>query len=109
MTFFLTEHALNNMAQQVVILIKLRNPAGFRTYVEGHMPILLKHGGKVTAAMPPGVGDVMEGTKNYDVVVTQEWPSIEAWDAFYADPDYQQWKDLRHASADCNVFRFPKS
>ncbi len=97
------------MAQQVVILIKIKDPEGFQRYVDGHMHILLRHGGKVTAAMPPGVGDVMEGKKDFDVVVTQEWPSVEAWDAFYTDQEYQQWKELRHASADCNVLRFPRA
>ena len=94
---------------QVVILIKMKDPEGFQRYVQGHMHILEKHGGKVTGAMPPGVGEVMEGSKDYDVVVTQEWPSVEAWDAFYADPEYQEWKALRQASAECNVFRFPRA
>ena len=58
--------------------------------------------------MPPGQGDVIEGSKPCDVVVVQEWPSTDAWDAFYNDADYQEWKQLRHASADCNVMRFPK-
>ena len=36
------------MALQVVILIKLKEPDGFWRYVEGHMPILVKHGGKAS-------------------------------------------------------------
>ena len=92
----------------VTIIVKFKDSPKFWAYVEGHAPILTRHGGKIVAVMPPGVGEMIEGSKECDVLVNQEFPSAAAYDNFYSDPEYQPWKKMRQEAADCTVYRMPK-
>jgi uncharacterized protein (DUF1330 family) len=66
-----------------------------KNYIGPSTPILEKHGGKLIAAsnevivkeesVPPGWGILIE------------FPSMEAAEAFYTDPDYQPLIDVRRA------------
>jgi len=73
------------MSAYVLVSYDIDDPASYETYVPGVVPLLMKHGAEILVAD----FDVkaMEGEKK-SVYVVLRFPSEEAANAWYNDPDY---------------------
>ncbi|MGI9326282.1 MAG: DUF1330 domain-containing protein [Pseudomonadales bacterium] len=58
-----------------------------KEYIANALPLVMKHGGKVLSASDESV--VKEGKFPPGRIAIAEFPSMEAAEAFYADPAYQ--------------------
>ena len=68
------------------------------TFSKHVLPILQKHGGKFLARTQSH--ELIEGANPHPgLIAILEWPSKEAAEAFYADPDYQPHLQARLAGA----------
>ncbi len=73
------------------------------SYLEAVGPLVAKHGGKYlarTASHERVEGDGPDPA----LQVIIEWPSEEAQNAFYADPDYQPHKAARISGSESHLF-----
>jgi uncharacterized protein (DUF1330 family) len=68
---------------------------GFRNYVAALPPLYEKYGGFYVAVGP--VGQVLEGTPDFQSLVISQWPSCDAVRAFWFDPDYRKLVEARQA------------
>ena len=69
-----------------------------REYAENVTPILHRHGGRYLART--NVMERVEGDRDLPTLfVILEWPSKQAFDRFFADPEYQKYKQLRRDNA----------
>ncbi|WP_414932746.1 DUF1330 domain-containing protein [Vibrio europaeus] len=73
-------------------------------YLPNAPAILQKHGGKALAVTEEI--DVREGVMPQGRVILVEFPSKQAAEAFYNDPDYQPLKKLRSALLDADMAIF---
>jgi uncharacterized protein (DUF1330 family) len=74
----------------------LVDPAAYgQDYIPGAMEIIARHGGEVAAAADAAA---IEGTPPGPTVVILKFPSEEAFNGFYDDPDYQPLKELRRGT-----------
>ncbi len=77
--------------------ITVNDPEAYKEYVEKDTPILLGLGGKFIVR--GGQSETMEGeTLNRHVVI--EFPSYEAAQTAYNDPEYQKVAEIRRRTAD---------
>lgn len=85
----------------IVQILQINDPIKFEQYVEGHIPTILKYGGKflVKGKQPK----ILEGQWEGNRVVIHEFPSFSQLQAWYYSEDYLPWKKLRQASAQVNV------
>ncbi len=65
----------------------------FGEYIPGVFPLLQKHGGTVLVGTPEP--DEAEGTLSGNWHVIIEFPSMEAAKAWYNDPEYKPFLDMR--------------
>ena len=84
------------MAAYMMVLTEITDPGGMEEYRTHVLPVIERYGGRFLAAGPP---DVLEGELQPHVAVILEFPSMERAHAWYASPDYQDLKALRHRSA----------
>jgi uncharacterized protein (DUF1330 family) len=80
------------MPVYVVISYDIHDVAMYKSYQPLVYPILMKHGVKVLAM--DSKAKVVEGTSKMMNVI-MEFPSAEAVDVFYKDPEYLAIIDLR--------------
>ena len=71
----------------------VHDAALYDEYRRGVMPTLERHGGRF--AVRGGPHSVKEGTWQPTRLVVIEFPSLEAAEAWYADPEYQRLVKLR--------------
>ncbi len=77
------------------VQLRFDNEDWLREYAENVTPILRRHGGKYLARTR--TMERTEGDRELPTLfVIVEWISKEAFDEFYADPEYQKLKKLRH-------------
>lgn len=80
----------------LVAFVKISDFDAFaQTYIGPSAPLLAKHGAKLIAASNEVV--VKEETVPEGWGILIEFPSMEAAEAFYADPDYAPLIDTRRA------------
>lgn len=80
--------------------ITVNDPDAYKEYVEKDTPILLGLGGKFVVR--GGQSELLEGqAENRHVVI--EFPSYEAAQAAYNDPDYQEVAKIRHRTATSTI------
>lgn len=71
-------------------------------YVEKYrIPTIEKYGGKFL--VKGHRGEVLEGSWESNLMVVQEFPSVEQFKQWYHSEDYRPWKALRQSCADVNV------
>ena len=66
-----------------------------REYAAHVTPLVHKYGGRYLARTK--TMKRIEGDRDLpQLFVIVEWPSLEAFDQFFSDPEYQRYKKLRH-------------
>ncbi len=90
------------MAAYVVAQIQIFDPKGYKSYLEGFMPIFERHGGELLA-VTSGETTVVEGKWEYPKTVIMKFPDRQAAKAWLADPAYKKLAKHRYASARANL------
>lgn len=88
-------------AYNIVNIINIYDKEKFQEYVIGHIPSIKKFGGKFL--VKGDQGEVIEGSWESNLMVVQEFPSIERFKEWYNSDDYRPWKELRQSCAEVNV------
>ena len=81
-----------------MIALTITDDAWVEAYVANVTTLVHKHGGHY--AVRTDKVDKYEGERPIpSLAILVEWPSREAADAFYDDPDYQPYKEARQAGS----------
>ena len=88
-------------AYNIVNIIQIHDQKKFQEYVVGHIPTIEKYGGKFL--VKGDQGEVLEGDWKNNLMVVQEFPSIERFKEWYHSEDYRPWKELRQSCAEVNA------
>jgi len=83
------------MAVFLISSCNIEDPERYATYAPGVMPLLQKHGAQVLAA--DNELTALEGPAR-DTTVILKFPSKEAVQNFYDDPEYAPLKEIRLGS-----------
>jgi uncharacterized protein (DUF1330 family) len=81
--------------------VTVKDREKFMNYVEGHQPSFHQYGGKLlfrSNNMEP-----IEGNWRPKLFVVHEWPSEDAFKAWYNSKEYAPWKKLREEAMDMNM------
>lgn len=81
------------MSAYVVFDVEIRDLAKFQEFMNGVKPAIEKAGARYLAR--GGAFKVHEGDWRPRRIVLLEFPSMEAWEAFYNGPTYQGLKSIR--------------
>ena len=81
------------MPAYVIFDVEIRDAAKFQEFMSGVKPAIEKAGAKYLAR--GGAHNVHEGDWTPRRIVLLEFPSMEAWEAFYNGPTYQNLKSIR--------------
>lgn len=91
------------MSAYMIALCEITNPGpGLKEYSEKSAQISASHGGEYLVRGPSGnvvEGDVLKGK----VTIIARFPSMDALNAFYNDPDYQTIKPLREDAGNFEI------
>jgi uncharacterized protein (DUF1330 family) len=85
------------MKAYAIANVDVTNLEGFKEYAQRVGPLVEKHGGRYLVR--GGAVTVKEGDPGLNRVVVIEFPSMEAANAFYDDPDYKPVLAMRLANA----------
>lgn len=86
------------MKAYVVATVHVADPETYKKYADRTPAIVARHGGKFLAR--GGEARAIEGEAFNDRMVIIEFPSQQALQAWYDDPDYQEAKVFRHAASE---------
>ncbi len=92
------------MAQEkvyILIDVTIKDRARFLQYVEGHRPSMDQYGGKLL--FRSNDMESIEGNWRPKLFVVHEWPSAEAFKAWYGSKEYEPWKKLRKDAMDIDM------
>ena len=81
------------MPAYAIFDVEIRDAAKFQEFMSGVKPAIEKAGAKYLAR--GGAHNVHEGDWTPRRIVLLEFPSMEAWEAFYNGPTYQNLKSIR--------------
>ena len=81
------------MTAYVIFDVDIRDPARYQEFMAGVKPALEQAGAKYLAR--GGAHMVYEGDWEPRRIVLLEFPSVDAWEAFYNGPIYQGLKGIR--------------
>ena len=81
------------MPAYVIFDVEIRDPARYQEFMAGVKPALEQAGARYLARGGPH--KVHEGDWQPRRIVLLEFPSVEAWEAFYNGPTYQGLKSIR--------------
>jgi uncharacterized protein (DUF1330 family) len=87
-------------AYLVVEVTGVSDEAGLGRYIEQVGGLVARHGGRYLARGP--VAAVLEGDHRPLLLGVLEFPTLEAIQALYDDPEYAPFKELRQDSSTCN-------
>lgn len=91
------------MSAYMIAICEITNPGpGLKEYSEKSAKISASHGGKYIVRGPSAnvvEGDVLQGK----VTIIAEFPSLDALNAFYNDPEYQAVKPLREDAGNFEI------
>ena len=77
------------------VQLRFDDDSWVKEYAQNVTPILERHGGRYLARTK--TMEKIEGDRELPTLfVIVEWPSQEAFHEFFADPEYQKFKHLRH-------------
>lgn len=85
----------------VLLDVTIKDKNKFLEYVAGHKKSMRQYGGK--ALFRSNTMEVVEGNWSPKLFVVQEWPSAEAFHAWYDSKDYEPWKRMRKDAMDINM------
>jgi uncharacterized protein (DUF1330 family) len=91
------------MKYYATVGLTMKDDAWVADYLPNVTDLVTKHGGKYLART--ATIDRLEGSgapANLQVIL--EWPSKEAAQAFYNDPDYRPYRDARQKGSDCEFY-----
>ena len=88
-----------------VITVKISNREKFMEHVHGHIPSVVKYGGKFKfeGIQVEDVEHSAFGDGKADLVIIQEWPSKKSFYAWWNSEEYKPWKEMRPEGADVTV------
>lgn len=90
-----------------VIQVKVKDPGVFfGQYVPGHLPSVAQYGGKFAIELKterPLADPKLQGTLPGQLFIIQEWPSLLAFNAWWASPEYAPWNAIRSNAADAQL------
>lgn len=72
----------------------------YKQYSKRSVEAVRKHGGKVVSLGKLAGSAESDGAEPRRVMVLVEWPDREAFDAFVADPDYEDLHPLREGGTE---------
>jgi len=84
-----------------IVDVDVRDPQAFAEYVRGHGATVTRFGGRFLVTTDQC--QVVEGEWVPKRIVVHQWPSVEAFKAWYDSKEYRPWRDLRHQAAVTNV------
>ena len=90
------------MSAYMLAQIQVSDPEEFKKYLGGFMPIFERHGGELLATSKNQTV-VVEGEWSHPNTVIMRFPSIEAAQGWYNDPDYTALAAHRHRAAQTNL------
>lgn len=90
------------MPDYVVGQLEIHDPDAYQAYLDGFTPSFERHGGELLATSREETS-VLEGTWSLPRTVIMRFPSVEAAQAWYADPDYQALVAIRQRTAKANL------
>ncbi len=85
------------MPAYVVAMMSIKDPETYREYTDRTPPIVKRYGGRFLTRGEP-ISSV-EGEAYDGRMVLLEFPSKSDIEAWYADPDYQNAMQFRHAAS----------
>jgi uncharacterized protein (DUF1330 family) len=89
------------MPAYLIVSYDVVDPQAFEAYVPGVLPILMKYQTEILVA-DAGARSIEGQSRQVNVVL--RFPTEEALQAFYDDPDYQSLKALRiRTTANCTL------
>lgn len=90
-----------------MIQAQIKDPAAFfGEYVPGHVPSLVQYGGKLSLVLKTeqALNDpALQGTLAGQMFIVQEWPSMLAFNAWWASPEYAPWNAIRANAANVQL------
>lgn len=89
------------MPAYLIVKTEIRDSEKIQGYLEGAPPLVAKHGGRYIVR--GGDHDVLEGCPDERRTVIIEFPTMEAARALFADPEYQDVRNIRLDIADYDV------
>ena len=88
-----------------MITVKISDREKFMEYVHGHIPSVVKYGGKFKfeGIQVEDIEHSPFGKDTTDLVIIQEWPSKESFYAWWNSEEYKPWKEMRPQGAAVTV------
>ena len=86
------------MSATMIIQVKVKDPAGFRDYLDKSKAIASRHGAELLFVGTPEKSLAAEGHP-HDLAVVVRFPDPGAVEAWYGSPDYQAIVGLREQSS----------
>ena len=100
----------NNIFQKItneggvlaIIQVKIHDRERFMDYVHGHIPSVLKYGGKIVYE---GINqkNILGEQKLGDMVVIQLWENEQAFIDWWNSEDYRPWKEMSGEGAEVTL------
>lgn len=90
------------MSAYVIGQLKINDPMAYQEYLDGFMPSFERHGGELLVTSNSET-KVLEGIWFLPRTVVMRFPSVDAAQAWYDDPEYQSLCKIRHNTADANL------
>jgi len=91
------------MSAYIIGKVSITDPETYKKYADKTPALLEKHGGKFLVR--GGEVETLEGQAFTDRVVVIEFPSQQALQDWYNDPDYQAAMVFRHAASDGQILQ----
>ena len=89
------------MSAYIVATVSIKDPQTYKKYTAKTPALIAKHGGKFIAR--GGDVETLEGETFKDRMVIIEFPTKQALQDFYNDPDYQQAIQIRQSASQGRV------
>jgi uncharacterized protein (DUF1330 family) len=89
------------MTAYLIVDIAIKDPARYEDYKRAVPALIARHGGEYLVR--GGEFEVLEGDWRPTRLVLFRFPDRTSIRAFFADPDYRPWAELRHAIADSSL------
>jgi uncharacterized protein (DUF1330 family) len=84
-----------------IVRLNVRDARGFGDYLTGHLPTIVAAGGRFLAA--GALPQTVEGDWPLRRMVIHQWPSANAFFAWYESSAYAPWRQIRQRAADSDV------
>ena len=89
------------MSAYLIVDVDVHDPAGFVEYQEGVQVLIKKHGGEYLVRR--GDFEVIAGDWQPHVLAIFQFPDRQAIRAFFDDPEYAYFHELRHRTSETRI------